>query len=439
MEMVILILKAYMIFVIFVMAIYMIRHYHFTMNRVMGEQRLYYHDIIDSDLPTVTVIIPMHNEEKVARNILDLLISSSYPREKFEIIPVEHASTDTTEEGLFEIMPIDDHSTDTTQKILSEYSAKYPQIKSFIRSSGRRGKPSALNDALKLATGAVIIIFDADYLPPAGIVRDIAVSFKDPEVGAVMGRVIPQNLSSSLLARLLDLERTGGYQVGQQARHNLGLMPQYGGTVGGFRKDIVTALGGFNPDILTEDTELTFKLFAKGWKVIYANRAECYEEAPEDWDVRAKQVKRWARGHTQVMLRYTFPILKSKYLSAREKFDGILLLGIYMIPFILLLGIFDSIALFFLGEMNIIESMLVFIFVATYNSFGNFAPFYQIGTGSLLDSGIDRIKLLPMFIFNFVFYLWYISKGVIDAIIDLIRRRKPEWQKTERFRKEKIS
>ena len=425
MEMVILILKIYMIFVIFALIIYTIRHYRFTLNRAIGEQRLCYQDIIDSELPAVTILIPMHNEEKVARNILDLLIATSYPQKKFEIIPVE-------------IMPIDDHSTDTTKEILSEYSNKYPQIKPFIRASGKRGKPSALNDALKLAKGEIVIVFDADYLPSAGLVRDIAISFKDPEVGAVMGRVIPQNLSKSILARLLDLERTGGYQVDQQARYNLKLMPQYGGTVGGFRKEIIMALGSFNPNILTEDTELTFKLFAKGWKVIYVNRAECYEEAPEDWDVRAKQVKRWARGHTQVMLQYIIPLLKSKYLSGKEKIDGILLLGIYVIPLILFLGIIDAMALFFLGEMNIVNNMLIFIFVAAYNSFGNFAPFYQIGTGSLLDNATDRIKLLPMFIFNFVFYLWYISKGVVDAVIDIIRRRKPEWQKTKRFRKEKV-
>jgi len=61
----------------------------------------------------------------------------------------------------------------------------------------------------------------------------------------------------------------------------LNLVPQYGGTVGGFRREVAMKLGGFNPKIITEDTELTFKLYERGWKAVYANRAECYEEAPE--------------------------------------------------------------------------------------------------------------------------------------------------------------
>ena len=418
MEMVILILKIYMFFVIFIMTIYTLRHFRFTVNRVLGEQRVYYHDIIDSELPTVSILIPMHNEEKVARGVLDLLIQTSYPREKLEIIP------------------IDDHSEDNTKEILTEYAGKYSYIKPFIRDSGKRGKPSALNDVIEIATGEVIVVFDADYLPPRGIVRDIAISFKDPEVAAVMGRVIPINIEGHFLTRLLDLERTGGYQVDQQARHNLKLLPQYGGTVGAFRRNLVIALGGFNPNILTEDTELTFKLFSHGWKVVYANKAECYEEAPETWNVRARQVSRWARGHTQVMFLYLIPLLKSKYLNLSEKIDGILLLGVYIVPFILLTGIFDSLALFFLGEMNILDNIFVFAFVALYNSSGNSAPFYQIATGAFLDGATNRIRLLPMLMFNFMFYLWYISKGSMQALVDVITKRATVWQKTERYRKQ---
>ena len=419
MEVVVLILKIFVIVEVAIMLVYTIRHFLFTLNRVLGEQRIYYHDIVDSDLPAVTVIVPMHNEEKVAADILDHLIREEYPVDRFEIIV------------------IDDHSEDDTAQIIDRYALEHPHlIKPFHRDSGERGKTHGLNEALDMASGEIIAVFDADYIPASGILRDIVVCFKDPEVGAVMGRVVPKNTGASLLTRLLDLERSGGYQVDQQARHNMRLIPQYGGTVGGFRKDLVVSMGGFNSRILTEDTELTFLLFVNGWKVVYANRAECYEESPESWEVRARQITRWARGHTQVMFKYLMPLLRSPHLSRKEKMDGLLLMGIFMIPPLILLGIPVALALFFLGEMQIVDAILIFLFVAAYNSFGNFAPFFQIGTASFLDGTRDRVKLLPIFFFSFIFNLLYVSRGSVAAIGDVILRRKPVWEKTKRFRKE---
>jgi cellulose synthase/poly-beta-1,6-N-acetylglucosamine synthase-like glycosyltransferase len=416
MEMVILILKTYIIFAVLVLITYTLRHFAFTASRFLGEQSMYYHDIVDSALPPVTVVIPMHNEEKVASNVLDRLVAAEYPTEKLEIIP------------------INDHSSDGTKDILEKYAARFQHIKPLHRNSENRGKPAGLNEAMKLAQGEIIIVFDADYLPPKGIIRDIAISFKDPEVGAVMGRVIPENTGKNILTRFLDLERSGGYQVDQQARYNLRLLPQYGGTVGGFRKQVAIDLGGFDPNILTEDTELTFKLFIKGWKVIYANRVECYEESPEDWDVRSRQIRRWARGHSQVMFKYFFPLLSSPNLTLKEKIDGAFLLFVYAVSPVLLLGICASMALFYLGEMKILSGVIMFLFIASFNSFGNAAPFFQIGTASFLDGRTYTLRLLSLLLFNFFFNMLYTSLGVFEAVIDMITRRKSKWDKTVRYR-----
>jgi len=417
---VIIALKVYVLLVVLVMVVYAVRHYMFVNSRVAGEQRAYYQDIVDSDLPFISVLIPMHNEQEVASNVLDALIKADYPTDKLEIIP------------------INDHSTDRTKEILDEYAEKCSYLKPLHRFSGKRGKSVALNDALKVAKGEIVLVFDADYVPPRGILNDLATSFKNPEVGSVMGRVIPENTKTNLLTRLLDLERTGGYQVDQQARYNLGLTPQYGGTVGGFRRSVVLGLGGFDPESLTEDTELTFKLLVKGWKIVYANRAECYEEVPADWNSRANQIKRWSRGHTQTMFKFLSSVIKSPYLRRGEKFDGVLLLFVYTLPVLLLTGFIDSITLFFLGEMQLVESLLVFLFVAGYNTFGNFAPFYQVGIAAFLDGATARIKLLPFLLFSFIFNLWYISQGFFGALWDRIRGGAAEWQKTRRYRKDQV-
>ncbi|MCP5053275.1 MAG: glycosyltransferase family 2 protein, partial [bacterium] len=147
MELVVLILRVYTLTEIFILLIYTFRHFFFTFNRIFGEQRLYYHDIVDSELDRVTILVPMHNEEAVANDVMTQLTRIDYPKDKFEVIP------------------INDHSSDGTREILDGFAAKYPFIKPLHRDTGGRGKPHGLNDAMELATGDIIIVFDADYIP----------------------------------------------------------------------------------------------------------------------------------------------------------------------------------------------------------------------------------------------------------------------------------
>lgn len=415
MGIIILTMKAYMIFNIVLMLIYAIRHFIFAYNRIFGRQRLYYNDIYSGTMPSISILVPMHNEQQVLHYVLDSLINCEY------------------EKDLMEIIPINDNSTDRTKELLDEYQKKYHFIKPVHRDSKERGKPAGLNDAMKVAQGEIIIVFDADYRPAKDMLRQLVLGFQDPEVGAVMGRVIPYNTNKNLLTRLLNLERSGGYQADQQARYNMQLIPQYGGTVGGFRKELILKTGGFNTAVLAEDTELTFRLFTRGWKVIYANSAECYEEAPETWKVRAKQVRRWSSGHNNVMFRYLIPTITSNHMTMLQKLDGVMLLLVYAIPFVLLMGLINSLALFFLGDMNILSGWWVIMFVGACNSFGNFAPFYEIGIALFVDGIKGDSRLLPLLTFNFYFYMWYITLGFFDAVIDLVTKRKVKWIKTVRF------
>ena len=413
--MVVALMRGYMIFIVVLMIVYATRHLIFSHNRLFGRQRIYYGDIYASRMPKISVLIPMYNEEQVLHFVMEALLASNYDRDRLDIIP------------------INDNSTDGTKELLDEYHRKYHFIKPLHRKEGQRGKPAGLNDALAIATGDVVIVFDADYRPAKDMLRQLALAFEDPEIGAVMGRVIPYNTNKNLLTRLINMERSGGYQVDQQARYNLRTIPQYGGTVGGFRRDVMLEMGGFNTHVLAEDTELTFRLYTSGWKVIYANSAECYEEAPETWKARGKQIRRWSRGHNNVMFRYFLKVLFSKGMDFREKGDGLLLLSVYAVPFLFLLGQGVSIALFLLGRMDLFAGWWVLLFIGAYSSFGNFAPFYEIGSALILDGMKKEVLLLPLLMFNFYFYMWHISLGFIEAVIDLLTKRQVTWAKTKRF------
>jgi len=191
--------------VVAIMVVYAFRHWRFTWNRISARQRPYYQDLLDSELPPVSIIVPMHNEAAVAKKLLDSLVDSNYPRE------------------LLDVIPVDDQSGDATPALVYEYAQQYSFIQPIYNLQGERGKAAALNRALSLAKNEIVLVFDADYTPGRDLVRELAMAFIDPEVGAVMGRVVPRNNAVNLLTRLLSLERSGGYQVDQQARYNLDL------------------------------------------------------------------------------------------------------------------------------------------------------------------------------------------------------------------------
>jgi cellulose synthase/poly-beta-1,6-N-acetylglucosamine synthase-like glycosyltransferase len=212
----------------------------------------------------------------------------------------------------------------------------------------------------------------------------------------------------------------------------MNLLPQYGGTVGGFRRELILETGGFDEHILAEDTELTYRLYVQGWRVVYDNSAECYEESPETWSGRARQVRRWSRGHNAVLLRYLSQTVATDKLRFLAKVDAVLLLVIYMVPVVQALWFLDCIALFFLGRMNIFDAWWALLFVGAYNIGGNFSPFYQIAAGALLDGMKREIMLLPLLCFSFYFYMANVCLGFFENIIDFISRRRVRWAKTER-------
>lgn len=411
-------LAALLSLVVLVMLTYGARHALFALSRALGRQRHPCIDVGTAQWPPVTVFIAAHNEERVIADCIVALLGSDYPRERLRIVPVN------------------DRSTDGTRAIIDRYAADFPErIVPFHRVGGKAGKAAALKDALALASGDIVIVFDADYVPPKGLLRRLVAPFFDPEVGAVMGRVVPANAGTNLLTRLLDLERSAGYQVGQQARMNLGGAPQYGGTVGGVRLSAVQAVGGWHDDTLAEDTDITFRLLVGGWKTAYCNRAECYEEVPEEWPVRMRQLSRWAKGHNQVLYRCWRPLLASPFLTLRERIDGILLLLVFVVPPLLLAGWILALLLYYLGAGDMLTLFVPVLAVAAYGALGNFAAFLEMVVAVLLDGNARRIRLLPVNLLCFLVSLFTVTRALGDSVLDAVLGRELVWHKTLRYRR----
>jgi len=239
-----------------------------------------------------------------------------------------------------------------------------------------------------------------------------------------------------LLTRLLDLERSGGYQVDQQARMNLELLPQYGGSVGGARMRALQQVGGWRQDALAEDTDLTYRLLLHGYKVVYENRSECYEEVPESWQERNRQIMRWAKGHNQTAFRYGWRVLVTHHVRFAERVDALLLLGVYSVAPLLLFGWVCALGLYYSGYQSIASSGVAFFAFVGFSAMGNFAAFFEIAAALHLDGSGNRVRLLPLNFFNFLGSLVNISRACFSLIfVDFLLDREINWQKTKRYRK----
>jgi cellulose synthase/poly-beta-1,6-N-acetylglucosamine synthase-like glycosyltransferase len=401
-------------------AVYLVRHYLFTLVVLRNSKKQ--HKINRSAKsefePTVSILIPAHNEETVIGRLLQRMTELTYPQHKIQVIV------------------IDDASSDRTGQIVQEFAKHYSfiQVLSRDKATGGKGKAAALNAGLKLATGEILVFFDADYFPQIDILEKLVIGFHDPKVGAVQGRPVVLNESKNIVTRLVTLERIGGFRVDQEARDNLGLIPQFGGTAGGFRRELIEKLGGFDEKMLTEDTDLTFQICLQGFKISYQGDAECYEEAVCSWRAYWRQRHRWARGHMQVCFKHAFHVFRSKKLSWKEKIDGLLLLHVYFMPVLTLFAVLLGISLILFNPSPMVFLLWFFIPVSIYSAVGNFAPFFEVGIGAYLD-GRQRLQwLIPLLAFLYLLNIAICTKALFDLGVAKIRRKRHVvWAKTQHF------
>ena len=367
--------------------------------------------------PLVAILVAAHNEEKVIGACLDHLLRLDYPRQ------------------LLQIIVVNDRSTDGTAKILDDYASVHPELTVIHRAQDSvPGKPAAILDAFKQVRSHIAVFFDADYLPDPPLLTKLVAPFLDPQVGATMGRVVPYNSHANLLTRLLDLERRGGYAIDQSARCQQGLLPQFGGTVGGIRMAAMRDVGGWSTETLAEDTDLTYRLFIKGWTVEYVDDALCYEESPESWRVRFKQVRRWSCGHNECLFRYFWPVLTTPHQSLERRLDAALVLLFFIFPPLALVNLAAALVyptLYTYPPFNFaLISALAFVV-----GFGNFAPYFQIIAAVVRDRQPAAGAMLPMIFLSSAISMIAACHGLFFAVRGALFGQHLRWDKTVRFRK----
>lgn len=369
--------------------------------------------LADAEWPTVTVLIPAHNEEKVLPGCLEAMAALDYPH------------------GKLSILVVDDRSSDRTGAIADEFAAKDNRVRVLHRTEGSRpGKASAVADGMALAASDILVLFDADYLPRPDLLKKLVAPFADDRVGATMGRVVPLNSDANLLTRLLDLERRAGYAIDQHGRALQDLVPQFGGTVGGIRRAALEKVGGWREGHLAEDTDLTFRLVLGGWRVAYINDARCYEEVPEDWPSRFRQVRRWAYGHNECLLSYWRDLLSAP-LRPAQKVDALLVLLFYLFPACALLSAMAAIPILAYGGQILAHQEQ---WLAPLLALAILAPYAQMLVAARMDGQAHVARVLPLLFVSSSLTLLASAAALALLARDRALGLTPAWDKTRRYR-----
>ncbi|MGQ5576013.1 polysaccharide deacetylase family protein [Streptomyces sp. ECR3.8] len=267
----------------------------------------------------VTVLVPAYNEAKCIENTVNSLMASDHP---------------------IEVLVIDDGSTDGTARIVEAMGL--PNVR-VIRQLNA-GKPAALNRGLANARHDIVVMMDGDTVFEPSTVRELVQPFGDPRVGAVAGNAKVGN-KDSLIGAWQHIEYVMGFNLDRRMYDILRCMPTIPGAVGAFRKSALEPIGGMSDDTLAEDTDVTMALHRAGWRVVYAENARAWTEAPETVQQLWSQRYRWSYGTMQAIWKHRRALV-DKGPSGRFGRVGLPFVSLFMIVAPLLAPLIDVFLLY---------------------------------------------------------------------------------------------
>jgi cellulose synthase/poly-beta-1,6-N-acetylglucosamine synthase-like glycosyltransferase len=295
--------------------------------------------VID-EWPSVTVQLPVYNELNAIERLINSVARFDYPATHLQIQILDDSDDQTTAliSGIV--------------RMLREDGVNISHIHRETRSGYKAG---ALANGMKQVTGDFIAIFDADFLPPPDFLKKTIPYFSDPKVGCIQCRWGHTNRDFSLLTKLQAMAIDAHFMVEQTARSRNGLLLNFNGSGGVWRKACIEDSGGWQSGTLTEDFDLSYRAQIKGWSIAYLPNIVVPGELPAHIQAYKNQQFRWARGSIQTARKLLIPLLKSD-IPFRKKIMGCLHLTHYMVHPLILLSLVLS--LFFNYEMSIVVRWL---------------------------------------------------------------------------------
>ncbi|MEZ4649228.1 MAG: glycosyltransferase [Candidatus Eisenbacteria bacterium] len=240
-------------------------------------------------LPRVTTQLPIYNERFVAERLLRAVVRMEYPRDRHQIQVLDDSDDDTVE---------------IVARAVARYRAEGYDVV-HVRRADRTGfKAGALRHGTETATGEFFAVFDADFVPPTGFLREtVPFFFQDPRIAMVQTRWGHVNWDHSWVTRAQSVGIDGHFVVEQGARTWNGLYMNFNGTAGVWRRTAIDDAGGWEADTLTEDLDLSYRVQLAGWRMKYLADVVTPAEIPVDMNGLKSQQHRWAKGSIQTALK----------------------------------------------------------------------------------------------------------------------------------------
>lgn len=267
----------------------------------------------DSYKPFISIMIPAHNEESVIAKTIETVFNLDYPS--------------------YEVIVIDDRSSDNTATVITELAKSYNgKLKVLIREKNAfPGKSAVLNDALKLAIGEAILVFDADAQMDSDFLTKMVYELQPKDVGAVQSRKVIKNKDVNILTKCQNNEMTMDTHF-QMTRNAAKGAVELRGNGELIKRTAIEDIGGWNNYTITDDLDMSTRLHIKGWDVRFCPDAVVYEEGIMYLIPLYRQRRRWLEGTIRRYLEYFGGILTSKKMSLRVRLDMIAYISEFIMP-----------------------------------------------------------------------------------------------------------
>lgn len=373
------------------------------------------------EYPTVSILVPAHNEALVIVRTVRALLNMEYPVDRYEVIV------------------INDNSTDDTAEKLEELQREFPDRRLVVISTGPevggKGKSNALNIGFSVSTGEVIAIYDADNTPESDALAILVENLmEDDKIGAVIGKFRTRNRNASLLSRFVNIETLAYQCMNQAGRYFFFKLCTIPGTNYVIRRKLIEEIGGWDTKALSEDTEISFRLYRMGYYIKQMPLAVTWEQEPHLLSVWFRQRTRWAKGNIYVLvknMRYIFDPT-----AGPMRLDVIYYLIVYILmmsslvisDYIFFSGILGLVHVTLGGFSTLLWGMAILVFV--------FNMMLTLSTEKN-EFTLNSALLVLLMLFTYAkLWVFVVLNALWLSFEDQVFHKEVKWDKTVRYEEE---